>query len=171
TLINTIGVGLGAGVAILLTGLKAGALLAIVLLAVAMSQGNVEHFHAIAAPKTFLAALGPAMAAVLWTYDGWSDVASVSGEVKNPQRMLPRIFVTGTAISIFLYVAANAVYIWMIGLDEMRTVKTVAPLVMGRLIGRGGDVAVTLIVMTSTLGATHCSILTGARVTFAQARD
>jgi basic amino acid/polyamine antiporter, APA family len=56
-------------------------------------------------------------------------------------------------------------------LPEMRGVPTVAPLVMERLCGPVGATVVTIMVMISTLGASHGSIITGARVTFAQARD
>lgn len=171
TAINTMGVGIGAGFAILLTGLKTAALAAVVLLALGMSQGEAANLASVPAPRPVLLALAPALSAVLWTYDGWSDVASVAGEVRTPQRLLPRIFVVGTAACIGLYVAVNGVYIWMIGLEQMRTIETVAPVVMERLLGKWSGITLTLIILTSTLGATHCSIITGARVTFAQARD
>jgi len=171
TAVNTVRVTIGAGLAIILTGLKAAALLAIVALAVVLTKGVAANFTAVAAPRPFLSALAPALAAILWTYDGWSDVASVAGEVREPQRLLPRIFLVGTAATIALYLAVNAVYIWMVPLTEMRHVPTVAPLVMERLLGPAGAIAVTLMIMVSTLGATHGSIITGARVTFAQARD
>lgn len=171
TAMNTMGVGIGAGFAILLTGLKTAALAAVVLLALALTQGDAANFVTVPAPVSLLSAIAPAMAAVLWSYDGWSDVASVAGEVRTPQKLLPRIFVVGTAVCIGLYVAVNAVYIWMIGIEPMRSVVTVAPLVMERLVGAWGGLTVTLIILVSTLGATHCSIITGARVTFAQACD
>jgi basic amino acid/polyamine antiporter, APA family len=171
TAVNTVGVGVGANLAILLTGFKFCALAAIVGVALLLMQGTAAHLETMPAPKPFLAALAPVLAAVLWTYDGWSDVASVAGEVREPQRLLPRIFLIGTAATAALYVVVNLVYIWMIGLEEMRDTATVAPLVMERLLGTAGGVAVTLLVLISTLGATHGSIITGARVTFAQARD
>ena len=171
TALNTRGVRLGAGVAVVLTGLKALALVGIVAVALALRQGAVANLSAVAAPRPFLAAIAPALAAVLWAYDGWSDVASIAGEVRNPQKLLPRIFVVGTAVVIGLYVAINAVYMWMVPLPEMRGVPTVAPLVMERLAGPAGGVVVTVMILVSTLGASHGSIITGARVTFAQARD
>jgi APA family basic amino acid/polyamine antiporter len=171
TAVNTMGVGIGANFAILLTGLKTAALAAIVLVAVAMTKGEAAHFVAAPAPVALSTGIIAALSSVLWTYDGWSDVASVAGEVKNPQRLLPKIFTAGTATCIGLYVAVNAVYIWMIGLEQMRGVPTVAPIVMEMLLGKASSVVLTVIIIISTLGATHCSIITGARVTFAQARD
>src|SRR6185503_18827975 len=106
-----------------------------------------------------------------WTYDGWSDVGSIAGEIKDPQRTLPRVYVFGTLAVIALYVLANAVYLWHLPLQDMRETKTVAPLLMTRLAGPIGMTAVTVLIILSTLGSSHASVLTGARVTFAQAQD
>lgn len=171
TAINVRGVRLGAGLAMVLTGLKVLALLAIVGLGLALMKGSSANFQPVPADKTFLQALAPAMAAILWTYDGWSDIASIAGEVKDPQRMLPRIFVLGTAATILLYVSVNAVYMSMIPLARMRHLDTVAPETMMKLVGDAGMTIVTAMILISTLGASHGSIITGARVTFAQARD
>jgi amino acid transporter len=59
----------------------------------------------------------------------------------------------------------------MVPLIEMRAKETIAPLVMQRLLGDASSVAVTAIIAISALGASHAAVLTGARITFAQARD
>ncbi len=169
--LNVIGIRLGAGVAVFLTGLKVLALAGIVALGAVLLQGSAANFAPSPAPRGFFAAFAPAIYGILFAYDGWSDVASVAGEVRDPRRLLPRILLAGTALTIGLYVAVNAVYLSMVPLAEMRTVDTVAPLVVGRLLGPAGDVVVTAMIAVSTLGATHGSIITGARVTFAQAQD
>jgi basic amino acid/polyamine antiporter, APA family len=179
TIINTVGVGPGAALAKVLTALKFGALAAIVALAVILMKGSAANFAPVEPLNLtditqlwpFLAALAPVMLAILWTYDGWSDVGSIAGEIKDPQRQLPRIYLIGTAAVTALYLAINAVYFWLVPLTEMRTLTTVAPTVMDRLIGVWGGIAVTAIIMVSTLGASHSAVLTGARITFAQARD
>lgn len=178
--INILGLRLGAGVAGVLTVLKVLALMAIIGLGVwnvvfgpmAPPSPGID----LAPPTPFqspgmLIAIGAVMASVMWTYDGWSDVGAIAGEVKNPTRTLPRVFFAGTILVTVLYVAINAVYMDVVSLDEMRGMQTVAPVVMDRLIGNAAAVAVTVIIVIATLGATHGSIITGARVTYAQARD
>lgn len=169
--INVTGIHRGAGIAVILTGLKVVALAMIVGVALVLTKGNAAHFIPTEAPKPFLLALTPVLAAILWTYDGWSDAAALAGEVKEPQKQLPRMFVLGTMAVIALYVAVNAAYIWVIPLSAMRETATVAPLVMEHLLGSIGSHIVTVMILISTLGATHASIIVGARVTFAQARD
>lgn len=174
TIINTFNVRVGSGVSVVLTALKIVALLAIVGLAAcvpgapAASQpaGSLTYGNV-----ALVAAVVSVMSSVLWTYDGWSDVGAIAGEVQAPQRTLPRVFFLGTVAVILLYVAVNGAYFHIIPLGEMRQQSTVAPLAMQRLLGAAGDTVVTLIVIVSTLGSTHGSIITGARVTFAQARD
>lgn len=171
TAVNTVHVGLGARMAAFLTGLKVLALVAIIVLGIGLGRGSTANFAPIPAPQSFFAALAPVLAAVLWTFDGWADVTSVAGEVRDPSRLLPRILIVGTGACIVLFVVVNAVYVYMVPLEQMRTVPTVAPLVMERLCGPWGGTVVTILVIVSTLGASHGSVITGARVTFAQARD
>ncbi len=161
----------GARLAVVFTGIKLLALVAIAGSGLLLARGSADHFSSEPAPKPFLEALAPALYLILFAYDGWSDVASVAGEVREPQRNLPRILLLGTAAVVVLYLAVNAVYFAMLPLGEMREAETIAPLVMERLLGDAGSWAVTLMIVISTLGASHGSILTGARVTFAQAQD
>lgn len=174
--INAWGVRLGARVAIVLTTLKIGALLAIIALAALWAaKGGVALGDALAAsrlpqPKPLHLALIPVLSAILWTYDGWSDVGAIAGEVKDPQRNLPRIYLTGTMVITVIYVLVNLAYFMVVPISEMRTLTTVAPTVAERLLS-GSGVVVTGMIVISTLGSTHGSIMTGARVTFAQARD
>jgi len=173
TAVNARGTGLGASVAGVLTSLKILALLAIVVLGVVLARWDPRGFLPIepvpAVP--FWSAIVPVMAAVLWTYDGWSDVGAIAGEVKRPSTSLWKIYTFGTLMVTALYLAVNAVYLGMLPLDKMRSVPTVAPDVMQVLIGPSAGWVVAVIVIVSTLGSTHSSILTGARVTFQQARD
>ncbi len=170
TAINTLGTRLGAGVAMVLTGLKVSALLAIILAGAFAGSGHAAAAES-EAPRGSLASLAPVMYLILFAYDGWSDIASVAGEVKDPQRLLPRILLLGTAFTILLYVAANVVYFALVPIGEMSRADNIARLIVGRILGAGAGVAVTAMIVVSTLGTSHGSIITGARVTFAQARD
>jgi basic amino acid/polyamine antiporter, APA family len=179
TLINVLGVRGSTRVAIVMTTLKFAAIAAIIVLGVvaavrevvAPGTGMGGHFARADEPMSLWKAIVPVMAAVMWTYDGWSDVGSIAGEVKNPGKTLPRVYVMGTLAVIGLYMLINAVYLWDIPLVEMRATDTVAPLLMERLAGPIGATAVTILIIVSTLGSSHVSVMTGARVTFAQARD
>jgi APA family basic amino acid/polyamine antiporter len=171
TAINLVGVRLGSGVAELLTAMKLAALAAIIVTALFLLKGSAANFAPSPVQTPLLAGLVSAMAGILWAFDGWSDIGAVAGEVREPQRNLPAIFLVGTSIVVAIYIAINAVYLSMIPLAEMRKLDTVAPLVMERLVGGSASMLVTALIVISTLGSTHGSIITGARYTFAQAQD
>jgi len=174
TAINVRGMRPGAGLAVILTGCKTLALVLIVAAALLLRKGDAAHFVPGAGGAnlgTIVAAVAPVLAAILWTYDGWSDTVGVAEEIREPDKRILRVLLLSTVGTGLLYVAVNAVYIWMIPLETMRGTPTVAPLVMERLVGPAAGTAVTLLVLLSTAGAAHGSIIVGARVTFAQARD
>jgi amino acid transporter len=184
TLVNLLGVGLATGVARLLTFIKFAALAAIIALAAVLADSwapalNTPDALASAPPAAgpLLLALATVMSMILWTFDGWADVGAVAGEVKNPQRNLPRVFVGGTLAVILVYVLVNAAYFAALPLDQMRAIAqadpaaSVAAEAVARLVGPIGAAAVLTVIMLSTLGSSHSSIMTGARVSFAQARD
>lgn len=173
TVINVLGVRLGTGVASVLTAIKVAALLAIT--GLAFSLGRPEHapFAAVALdqPQVWYLAAVAAMSGILWTYDGWSDVGSLAGEIKDPAKRLPICYIAGTVLITAIYVAINAAYFWILPLDRIRATDNVGPVVMENLLGASAGAAMTALVVVSTLGSTHGSIMTGARITYAQARD
>lgn len=179
TLVNVWGVRESTGLSLFLTILKVAALLGIVVLGVLAILGLLRipeyspHWPTSpgVTPAALLAAAAPVMFAVMWTYDGWSDVGTIAGELRSPGRTLPQAYLINTLILTGLYVAVNAVYLFMIPLDQMQAMPSVAPHLMGMLIGGAGAISAAVIIVVSTLGATHAAVLTGARVTFGQARD
>ncbi|MBL8990624.1 MAG: amino acid permease [Phycisphaerae bacterium] len=174
TAINARGTVLAAGVAGVLTIIKAGALVAVVFGAVAAGRfvaGAMSPAPATVEPGGFVAGAVAVLSVVLWSYDGWNDGGSLAGEVTEPRRTLPRVLILGTLAVTALYVAVNAAFFAVVPLAEMRGRETIAPLVGQRLIGDAGAVVMSVVIILSTIGSSHASILTGARVTWAQSRD
>ena len=114
---NYVGVGWSALVLNATTAAKYGALVLLVLVAFAAGHGDFRHFAGLAAPGggTLDAGLfGLALVSVLWAYDGFADVSFVSGEVRNPQRNLPRALLLGTGAVVVIYLLVNAAYLYLI---------------------------------------------------------
>ena len=118
-----------------------------------------------------LAGFGIALVAILWAYDGWADLSFVGGEVKDPQRVLPRALLMGTATVVVLYLAAIAVYWHIVPLDRMAGSPLIAADAAQAVIGRAGVVFVSLAIMISTFGTLNGSMMTGPRIFFAMADD
>jgi amino acid transporter len=148
-------------------------LLFIVIVAIAIGLPKYGgHFSPTLPAGSFsIAPFGLALVSVLWAYDGWADLAFISGEVKDPERNLPRALILGTCAVVVLYLLANIAYLSVIPVEEMRHSKLVAADVARKVVGPGGAVLVSILVMLSTLGTLNGSILTNPRVFFAMAAD
>ncbi len=171
TILNVISVRATTGTAVALTALKVLSLVLIVGLGLVLGRGSAANLAVTASPHPLWMGAAPMLYATLWTYDGWIDLASVAGEVEQPDRNLPRLLGLGMVGVMVLYLAVNAVYLLLLPLSEMRGHDTVAPLILERLLGKSGASVVTLMMLISILGAANSAILAGARVTWAQARD
>ena len=130
------------------------------------------HFAPLAPSGSFdVAPLGVALVAILWAYDGWGELAYLSGEVENPNRNLPLGFIIGTGSVVALYVLANLAYLSVMSVGEISTSKLVAADVALRLVGPVGVTLVSVLVILSTFGALNASLMTTPRALFAMAED
>jgi amino acid transporter len=170
---NIVGVRWGALVTNITTLAKYGGLLFIILLALTLGLPETGgHFTPMVPPGSFsIAPFGLALVAVLWAYDGWADLSYTAGEIKDPQRNLPRALIGGTAAVIAIYLLANVAYLSVLDINEIKVSRLVAADVAERLIGRTGVVFVSVTVMLSTFGTLSTVLLTSPRILFAMADD
>ncbi len=173
TAINYVGVKEGGRVQSLLTGLKVGALVALILLGYLLVHGPVARAGNFPARpgSSFVASFGVAMVGVLWAYEGWNACTFAAGEVKNPQRNVPLALVLGTLAVIVLYVGLNLVYYRVLTVPEVAASSRVGADAAVRIFGHTGSLLVTLLIIISTLGSLNGSILAAPRVYYAMAKD
>jgi len=116
-----------------------------------------------------------ALVAVMWAYDGWSDLSSLAGEVHEPSKTLPRAFLFATLATTFAYLAMNAAYARVLGFDGIARSTTSEHMVAANLatatLGPVGLRALSALVFLSCLGASMSTLLTGPRVLVAMAAD
>ncbi len=170
---NYVGMKWGSLVQNVTTIAKTGALLVIIVLALALGLPQTGgHFTPAAPAGSFtVARFGLALVSVLWVYDGWADVSFVGGEVKDPEKNLPRVLIYGTLTIIALYLLANLAYLAVLPVEEIRHSKLVAADAAEKLLGAPGVAFVSVAVVISTFGTLNGSVMTGARVLFAMAAD
>jgi basic amino acid/polyamine antiporter, APA family len=120
-----------------------------------------------------LAAIGTAMVGPLFSQSAWNNVTFAGEEIREPGRTLPRALLGGCAIVTLLYVAANVAYLNVLPLVGVARAPEdrVAAAVATSLFGPWGAGAVAAAIMVSTFGCVNGLILSGARVSFAMARD
>lgn len=174
TMINCFGVRLGAAVQNIFTFLKIGSLLLLALFSFVLSGGTIANFSPAlpAMPLTNLAgSLGLALIGVLWAYDGWIEITYVAGEVKEPQRILPRSLAISTLLVIGSYVLINLAFMYTLPVDEMSHSSLVAADSAIKTMGPAGAAVVSLAVIVSTFGANNGFIFTCPRIYYAMAKE
>ncbi|HEV2750018.1 MAG TPA: amino acid permease [Gemmatimonadales bacterium] len=174
--LNYVGVRWSSLILNLTTGVKYGALFLLVLLAFLVGQGDFGHFSAAAGAGGGGGALSPglfglSLVSVLWAYDGWGDLSFVGGEVKDPERNMPRALVLGTIAVIAIYLLVNAAYLYLIPIGQMARSPLVAADAAQLIVGRVGVGLVAIVVMVATFSTLLGSILTSPRIFFAMADD
>ncbi len=170
TLANVLGARVGAGVSEITTLVKVVALVVIILSAFLLGHGSVAHISEGGAVQG--SGLARAVAAVIWTYDGWIAVSMIAGEVIAPERLMKRIIVSGMLVIVTLYIGANLAYLYMMPVATMAQQKeAIARTVMAAIAGPAAGVAIMLAIMTSIFGALNGNLLAKPRVAYAMARD
>ena len=105
-----------------------------------------------------------AMILVLYAYGGWNDAAFVAADLRD-RRDIPKALLLGTLGITVIYLAVNFAYILGLGFDEARKFRpTIAADVLKNAFGDTGGRLISIIVMTSALGAMNGLIYTGSRV-------
>jgi APA family basic amino acid/polyamine antiporter len=183
TLINCAAVKVSGNFATVLTVIKVLVLIAVGVGAFVYSGGDWGHLaqanvngtcEDVAVTTGGFAGLAAAMLGALWAYDGWNNLAFMAGEVKQPERNLPRALITSMLIVMALYVFVNLSYYHVLSPTQIASVpaaSSTAAEVIRRLLGATAVTLMAAAMMTSSFGALHASILATARVPYAMAKD
>ncbi len=174
TALNYFSVRLSGAVQVLLTVLKVGAILIIVMAgAIFGSRVPASNPHIVTPPFSFktIAALLTALVPAMWAYNGFNDLGDLGEEIVEPQKNIPRAIIVGLATVGGLYLLANVTYFHVLPFASVAGSAHVASDVVQSIWGSRGAQWLTMAMALSALGALHVVILTGARIPYAMARD
>jgi APA family basic amino acid/polyamine antiporter len=137
-------------------------------------KGSAENFTAAAHPKQGWPLLGGVIAALtgaFMAYDGWVNITLVGGEIKDPQKNIPRSLLLGLFSCIIIYVLVNQVYLYALPVEKIAASPLVAADAIHVALGRTGSAIVAALIVICTFGAINGNTLSEARVTYAMGRD
>src|SRR6476659_2137314 len=128
TAINCFGVRAGSNVQSLLMLLKAGAILALVVLGLWLGGGTLHALPLLDHPASLslAKAVGAAMIPIAFAYGGWQTSSFVAGEMRDPRRDLSRGLVVGVTGVILLYLLVNFVCVRVLGPAQLAATHTPA---------------------------------------------
>src|SRR5260370_8193318 len=174
--VNYLGVRLGGAVQVFLTTIKIRSVMSVV--------GGAFFSPAPAArpPDPFWPAAGmgvgvifsaflATLAAALWAYDGWEDLNLVGSEVENPHKNFPRALVGGVGFVAVIYLLFSAACLKVLPFETVAASQHIASDVVEFIKGPTAAAWITAAMAISALGSMNSSVLSGARVGYAMARD
>jgi APA family basic amino acid/polyamine antiporter len=173
TVINCLGVRAGSTVQSILMVLKILAIAMLVVCGFLFAGRSTNPPGLLDRPVSpdLLTAFGAALVPVIFAYGGWQTATFVAGEIKEPRKNLPRGLILGVVGVVLLYLAANVVYISVLGTEALAVSKAPASDVMRSALGDLGARIIAAGIAISTVGFLSQSMLTAPRVYFAMAKD
>jgi APA family basic amino acid/polyamine antiporter len=170
--LNYLGIKKAGDFQLVFTVLKGILVLIVVGACFASASGSFSNFstrlpHAMGGLGGFMAAI----VATLWAYDGWPDLTIIAGEIKRPERSLPIALMGGLCIVGVLYMAANAAIQYILPAVGIAASERPAVAALTIVAGPAGAGFVAAAMAVSIFVSLNGSIMSGARVPFAAARD
>jgi APA family basic amino acid/polyamine antiporter len=181
TLLNVIGVRVGAATGNVLTILKLAAIAVLILAVLFLSPSHMgELTGAVASPpaltppsggQAVALAMSAALVPVLFSYGGWQQTNAVAEELVDPERTLPKALIIGVLVVVATYMLVNVAYLRALGVAGLAASTAPAADAMFVYMGPAGRTLITFGIVTSTVGFLSMVILMSARVYQAMAAD
>ncbi len=114
----------------------------------------------------FWTALGSGLLATMFAYDGWIHVGTMAGEMKNPQKHLPRAIFLGLGLVTIVYLLINLVFLYVAPLTTVAQDLNISSMVAHIVFGPLGGKIITVGIMVSVYGALNGFTMTGIRVPY-----
>ena len=174
TCIHARGIELGARVQNLLTLLKVGLILGLIIFGFSSGEGSLGHLGGgsgfefdFSGWKT----IGLSLVWIMFAYSGWNASAYIGSEVRNPKRNLPRSLILGTGIVLILYLGLNLFYVYAVPPGEMAGVISIGGLAAGNLFGKSFESVLSLLISFALFSSLSAFLILGPRVYYAMACD
>ena len=116
--------------------------------------------------KAAAGVFGSTLLAVLFAFEGWTNVGTIAGEMRNPARDLPLAIVGGVSIIMAVYLAINVAYLWVIPADQLMNLESPAAAVATVIFGEAGGTLIKVGIIISVIGAGNGFLMSGSRVAY-----
>jgi APA family basic amino acid/polyamine antiporter len=174
TLIHLRRLEFGTGIQNLLTILKIGLILIIIVLGFFFGKGNIQHiYHNNQFVYNFdgWKTIGLSLMWIMFAYSGWNAATYIGSEIKNPEKNLPFSLIIGTGIVIILYFCLNILYIYAIPPEDMKGVISIGGLALRNLFGKAMEDIFSLLIAFALFSSISAFIILGPRVYYAMAKN
>ncbi|MGZ5222032.1 MAG: APC family permease, partial [Chitinophagaceae bacterium] len=137
-------------------------------------EGSVQNFFHAEHPKegmSLLSGIIVAMTGAFLAYDGWINITFIAGEIKQPQKNIPRSLIAGVFTCIVIYVLVNQAYLYVLPVEKLAASSHVASDAITVALGTASGAIVAAMIVICTLGAVNGNLMATCRVTYAMGKD
>lgn len=137
-------------------------------------NGSTANFIHAVNPKSgteLLSGVIAAMTGAFLAYDGWINIVSTAGEIRNPQRNIPKSLFVGVLACIAIYLLVNQAYLYVLPVERMATSPLVAADAIAVAWGTTGGAIVSAMIVVTTIGCMNGNTMATARITYAMGKD
>lgn len=137
-------------------------------------EGSFQNFFQAENPKegmSLLSGIVVAMTGAFLAYDGWINVTFIAGEIKQPQKNIPRSLIVGVFACIVVYVLVNQAYLYVLPVEKLAASSLVASDAIAVALGNTSGAIVAAMIVICTLGAVNGNLMASCRVTYAMGND
>jgi APA family basic amino acid/polyamine antiporter len=169
--INYLGIKSGAWTQNILTVIKIGMILMLGFVAFYYSGGGASGPVQGMTTDPLWMAFGVGLISVFYTYGGYQCTLNFGGDIKQPEKNMPRAIFFGIAIIIGLYLMINLAYYSVLGLPGIAGAKLVAAEVAKVCFGQSAYLIVSIAIFLSALGFVNVTLMQIPRAYYAMAQD
>jgi len=179
TFLNMSGLRGGAWVSKVILLLVGAGLLTIVVFGLSSNVARPANFmnvRELANGTVTLSSFYTAMLAAFWAYQGWVSVGFIGGEIRDANKNIPKGIAIGVFVVIAVYLLVNFTYLSLLSIPELVQVhqagnQIAAVEAVRSFWGTSGVMFISLLILVTTMGCLHASIITGARPYYAMSRE
>jgi len=174
TLLNYLSVKAGSAFQVVSTFLKIAVIAALVIGIFISSSGSFQNFINAGHPKRGGALLGgiiAAMTGAFFAYDGWINITFIAGEIKKPQKDIPKSLFIGVLVCIIVYLLVNQAYLYVLPVEKIAVSPLVASDAIAAAWGSTSGAIIAALIVICTLGAINGNLMASARITYAMGKD
>jgi len=174
TWINYFSVRAGSSLQVLFTVIKVAVIVMLIGGIFFSGRGQAQHLVTALHPKHGLALLSglvAAMTGAFMAYDGWVNVTFIGGEIRHPQKIIPRSLLLGVSSCIVIYILVNEAYLYALPVEQVAASPLVAADAITAVSGKTSGAIVAALIVICTFGAVNGNIMATTRVTYAMSCD
>lgn len=170
--LNIIGARLGSEIIKILTVTKVAFLFFIVVFGLLSGKGDTANLSPFfATPPDVVGAMAGGLVGAFFAFAGWWELTRIAGEIRDPERNLPRALILGVLILTLIYISVSGVFMYLVPTAGITSDETFAAQVGEVLFGSAGAALFSAVVIASVLGSLVAYMMVSPRLYYAMARD